>query len=117
MIHLAALSVEDLVTVGIVAFLGVVAWGIQWAWTHTHKRIDDSLAYTGKAVDEISKDIALKADNAELTRVRDTQNSIFLKIADHDRQDQDRHGQVMHTIGKLEGKVDTLLNRRRGSEG
>jgi len=99
----------DLVTAAlgfaVVTGVGSLGWLIRWAWGHTHKRIDDAWV-------EIDK----KAPNVELTRVRDTQKDIFETFAVHDRDDKTRHAQVVQQLGRVEGKMDALLSRRRGAE-
>lgn len=83
--------------------LGTITLAIAtWAWSHTHKRIDD-----------VHDGLKSKAENSELTRVRDTQSDIFGEIKEHDQQDRERHTQLIHTMGRLEGKVDGLLMRDR----
>ena len=84
---------------GLAGALSLVA---VWAWNHTHKRIDD-----------VNGSLKEKAENTELTRVRDTQNLIFEQIRDHDAQDRERHVQLIGSIGELKGKVDTLVMRGR----
>lgn len=87
---------------GLGGALSIVA---MWAWNHTHKRIDD-----------VSDGLKGKAENSELTRVRDTQSDIFDQIREHDQQDRERHTQVIQSLGRLEGKVDGLLMRDRKSD-
>lgn len=87
---------------GLGASLSLIA---VWAWNHTHKRIDDAW----EALDE-------KAPNEELTRVRNTQVEIFTQLREHDKQDQQRHTEIITSVARLEGKLDTLLTRRRGSD-
>ena len=88
---------------GLAGALSLVA---VWAWNHTHKRIDD-----------VTDDLDKKAENVELTRVRDTQNQIFEQIRQHDSQDRERHVQLIGSIGELKGKVDTLVMRGRKEDG
>ena len=85
-----------------------------WAWNHTHKRIDDCTAYVGREVDNLSEQIEKKADNIELTRARDTQVSIFEQFRQHELEDRHQHATVLTAIGRLEGKMDALLARKRG---
>ena len=88
-----------------VTTMASLGWLIRWAWGHTHKRIDDAW----EAIDG-------KAPNMELARVRDTQKDIFETFSTHDRDDKERHAQVVQQLGRVEGKVDALLGRRRGVE-
>lgn len=87
---------------GLASSLTLIA---MWAWSHTHKRIDD-----------VSDGLKGKAENSELTRVRDTQSDIFQQIREHDQQDRERHTQLIHSLGRLEGKVDGLLMRDRKAD-
>lgn len=85
-----------------ITMLAALGWLIRWAWTHTHKRIDD--AWT--AIDH-------KASNDELLRVRDTQITIFDQLRQHDSEDRKRFEGLQVGMGRIEGKVDALLSRRR----
>lgn len=106
-LHTAAAIIFGTLGIGFAGFI------LRWAWTHTHKRIDDCVAYAGKAVDDLYK---TKASNDELTRVRDAQLTIFDKIASHESADSMTHSRIMESLGEIKGKVDTLLMRKRGGE-
>lgn len=93
--------------------LGFIGFILRWAWTHTQERITEAVAYTGKSVDDINENLKLKADASELTRVRDAQIDIFNKLDKHDSEDRNRHEQIITAVGRLEGKMDALLLRRR----
>lgn len=95
-------AVAALAVAGVLAALG---WLIKWAWAHTHKRIDDAWA----ALDQ-------KAPNDELLRVRDTQITIFDHLRQHDSEDRKRFEGLQVGMGRIEGKVDALLTRRRGED-
>lgn len=86
-----------------VAALSAIA---RWAWVHTHERINQSFT-----------ELSGKASNAELLRVRDAQKDTFDLIRDHDKEDRDRHEKIVATMGRLEGKMDALLLRRREGSG
>lgn len=114
------------VVMGVVV-MGVVGFILKWAWTSTHdtiksvkahadKRVDDATAYIGKAVDDVHKLVDRKADNAELTRVRDAQVAIFDKIEKHTEEDRAQYATIVQGLGKLEGKIDTMLMRKRGND-
>lgn len=88
-----------------VTMLAALGWLVRWAWTSTHKRIDD--AWT--AIDR-------KAPNDELLRVRDTQITIFDHLRQHDSEDRKRFEGLQIGMGRIEGKVDALLTRRRSED-
>ncbi len=73
-----------------------------WAWSHTHKRIDDAW----KEIDE-------KADNEELIRARDSLVSIFEQFRIHDKDDRDRHVELVGNLSRVEGKLELVLAELR----
>lgn len=101
------MTLETIAALAVAGVLAALGWLARWAWGHTHKRIDDAWS----AIDQ-------KAPNEELTRVRNTQTAIFEKFDKHDKDDRDRHTQIVMGLGRVEGKVEALLNRKReGSRG
>lgn len=107
--------------------VGFIGFILRWAWTQTHagiqevkahadKRVDDMTAYVGRELVTLSELIERKADNAELNRARDAQVNIFDQLRQHELEDRNQHGTVLTAIGRLEGKMDALLARKRQGE-
>lgn len=99
------MSTEAIAALAVAGVLAALGWLARWAWGHTHKRIDD--AWTA---------IGTKAPNEELLRARDTQVSIFDQLREHDSEDRKRFEGLQIGMGRIEGKVDALLTRRRDED-
>lgn len=104
------------VSIGASLALGLLAYLFKRAVDGIDTRITAQANFAGKAIDELWEHVKGLAPDTELQRVRLVQRDIFAKIDAHDKEDRDRHEEVIKGIARLEGKLDALLTRKRVSD-
>lgn len=80
------LATAQVVTGGALV-IGVAGFILRWAWTHTHKRIDDT--------------------HAEMQR---TTSAIFEQMREHDREDRSRHDEVIRVTTRISTQMDRFIS-------
>jgi hypothetical protein len=67
-------------------------------------------------INRVEKEVETKASASELNRSRDVQRDIFAALTAHDLEDRRRFETLQIGMGRIEGKVDALVNRPRYRE-
>ena len=77
-----------------------------WVWQSN----GDKIKANAEAVKLLD---AQKADDKELTRVRDQQVEIFKIIRNHEAEDRTRHEQLIRVMNDNQREIINLINERR----
>lgn len=111
------------VYIGGIVIAGGAGFLARWAWTETQNKIaetrnqiGDATAFIGKSVDKLWESMKTKANNSELIRARDAQIQLGEKFDAHAQEDRERFEKIISGVARLEGKMDSLLIRKRNGE-
>lgn len=67
--------------------IGLAGFIMRWAWTHTHKRIDDT--------------------HAEMQR---TTTELFEQLREHDHEDRSRHDEVIRVTTRIGTQMERFIS-------